>query len=472
MKRVILLTLSLLFGISSHSQSEWGTQTTHSSIVLTITTAWIKGQDYSELYKNRNQTITLSCTTDGLYLTNKGTDGESFGALSDISLQNTAFSYVLTAKWHYQNSYDSNTGIIKIRLMVFHSDKTFSLSYNSDGVTLGVTLFKGYALTNNMKAIEDHLTGVLTTTADIMPSFQGGDINTFRQWIAENVKYPQEALENGVSGRVVASFVINADGKLSDIEIIQSPAIILSTEVIRVLGLAPKWTPGFQNGRPVKVKFTTPCDFNISDEYGTPTINNSEKNVKTTANFDRGVNYYQQGDYNHAITYLHLSLQGEKHEIGLVYTYLSYSYYKLNKINDAYIYATKAVDYFTPLSAYLENNKDLLSGMLIFKANFDFNYSQEREDWKPYATSAINIYTTIINSFPDSLNITDYQEMNARCGVLKYMLGQSDYKGYLQNGGTKGQEILHEIDKKHRQSTTVNRQKPKQLVKDKNFKIE
>ena len=89
--------------------------------------------------------------------------------------------------------------------MVFHSDKTFSLSYNSDGVTLGVTLFKGYALTNNMKAIEDHLTGFLTTTADIMPSFQGGDINTFRRWIAENVKYPQEALENGVSGRVVAS---------------------------------------------------------------------------------------------------------------------------------------------------------------------------------------------------------------------------------------------------------------------------
>ena len=115
----------------------------------------LEGLDYSELYKNRNQTITLSCTTDGLYLTNKGTDGESFGALSDISLQNTAFSYVLTAKWHYQNSYDSNTGIIEIRLMVFHSDKTFSLSYNSDGVTLGVTLFKGYALTNNMKAIED-----------------------------------------------------------------------------------------------------------------------------------------------------------------------------------------------------------------------------------------------------------------------------------------------------------------------------
>ena len=86
--------------------------------------------------------------------------------------------------------------------------------------------------------------------------------------------------------------------------------------------------------------------------------------------------------------------------------------------------------------------------------------------------NSTNGYTTIINSFPDSLNITDYQEMNARCGVLKYMLGQSDYKGYLQNGGTKGQEILHEIDKKHRQSTTVNRQKPKQLVKDKNFKIE
>lgn len=270
----LLLCGLLLFSVRSFSNEMENTN--HPSTVLTITTAWIKGQDYSKLYKKRNQTITLSCTTDGLYLTNKGADGESFGSLSDISFKNTRFSYVLTAKWHYQNSYDSNTGIVEIRLMVYHSDKTFSFSFNSGGVTQ----FKGYVLNNNMKAIEDHLTGVSHTFADVMPSFQGGDIDTFRRWVAQNMKYPQEALENRISGRVVASFVINTDGKLSNIKIIQSPDIILSTEVIRILRLAPKWTPGFKDGKPVKVEFSIPCDFNISDGYEIPTIDNSKKMQK------------------------------------------------------------------------------------------------------------------------------------------------------------------------------------------------
>lgn len=69
---------------------------------------------------------------------------------------------------------------------------------------------------------------------DVMPSFQGGDLDTFRKWVNANVVYPQLALENGISGRVVTSFVIEKDGSLSNIEIIQSPDKILSAEVMRV----------------------------------------------------------------------------------------------------------------------------------------------------------------------------------------------------------------------------------------------
>ena len=55
-----------------------------------------------------------------------------------------------------------------------------------------------------------------------MPSFQGGDLNTFRTWVQQNVKFPQIALENGIQGRVVLSFVIEKDGRLTSIQVLPS----------------------------------------------------------------------------------------------------------------------------------------------------------------------------------------------------------------------------------------------------------
>ena len=59
-------------------------------------------------------------------------------------------------------------------------------------------------------------------TAETMPSFQGGDLNTFRKWVQDNVRFPQIALENGISGRVVLSFVIEKDGRLTNIQVLMS----------------------------------------------------------------------------------------------------------------------------------------------------------------------------------------------------------------------------------------------------------
>ena len=59
--------------------------------------------------------------------------------------------------------------------------------------------------------------------AETMPSFQGGDLNTFRNWVQQNVKFPQIALENGIQGRVVLSFVIEKDGRLTNIQVLQTP---------------------------------------------------------------------------------------------------------------------------------------------------------------------------------------------------------------------------------------------------------
>ena len=99
--------------------------------------------------------------------------------------------------------------------------------------------------------------------SETMPSFQGGDLNKFRNWLASRVRHPQIALENGIQGRVVARFVIEKDGSLTNIQILQSPDYSLSEEVIRVLNQSPKWSPGKQRDRVVRVTFTIPVDFRI-----------------------------------------------------------------------------------------------------------------------------------------------------------------------------------------------------------------
>lgn len=101
--------------------------------------------------------------------------------------------------------------------------------------------------------------------AETMPSFQGGDLNTFRTWVQQNVKFPQIALENGIQGRVVLTFVIEKDGRLTNITVLQTPDRSLSEEAIRVLNKSPKWSPGKQRNQVVRVKYTLPVDFRVQN---------------------------------------------------------------------------------------------------------------------------------------------------------------------------------------------------------------
>ena len=101
--------------------------------------------------------------------------------------------------------------------------------------------------------------------AETMPSFMDGTIETFRAWVMQNVKFPQIALENGIHGRVILSFVIDKDGRLTNIEVLQSPDRSLADEAIRVLNKSPKWSPGKQRNQTVRVKFTLPVDFRVQN---------------------------------------------------------------------------------------------------------------------------------------------------------------------------------------------------------------
>jgi protein TonB len=94
-----------------------------------------------------------------------------------------------------------------------------------------------------------------------MPGFGGGDNTKFREYIQKNLKYPDVAAENGIQGRVFVSFVVEADGKVTNVKVVRSVDPALDREAVRVVESSPKWKPGRQRGKPVRVSFTFPIIF-------------------------------------------------------------------------------------------------------------------------------------------------------------------------------------------------------------------
>ena len=97
---------------------------------------------------------------------------------------------------------------------------------------------------------------------DQMPQFPGGPA-ALMQFLSQNVKYPVEAHKAGVQGRVIASFVVEKDGSITEACIARSIHPSLDAEALRVIGSMPNWMPGKQNGEPVRVKYTVPITFKL-----------------------------------------------------------------------------------------------------------------------------------------------------------------------------------------------------------------
>ena len=95
-----------------------------------------------------------------------------------------------------------------------------------------------------------------------MPSFPGGDA-ALMQYLSSHIKYPVVAEENGIQGRVIATFVVERDGSITDVKVVKSVDPSLDKEAIRVLKSMPKWIPGKQNGSAVRVKYSVPVTFRL-----------------------------------------------------------------------------------------------------------------------------------------------------------------------------------------------------------------
>ncbi|MBN1598850.1 MAG: energy transducer TonB [Bacteroidales bacterium] len=108
---------------------------------------------------------------------------------------------------------------------------------------------------------EEEATEEVFFIVEDMPKFQGGDKENFRTYISDNLQYPPIAAENGISGRVFVQFAVNSKGEVVDVKVVRGVDPALDKEAVRVVKSSPKWTPGKQRGRPVKVQFTFPIVF-------------------------------------------------------------------------------------------------------------------------------------------------------------------------------------------------------------------
>ena len=111
--------------------------------------------------------------------------------------------------------------------------------------------------------VEEEEEEVIFVVVESMPEFPGGQQALFK-YLADNVKYPVIAQENGIQGRVICQFVVNKDGSIVDVVAVRSSGEpSLDKEAIRVIQSMPKWKPGKQRGKPVRVKYTVPVNFRL-----------------------------------------------------------------------------------------------------------------------------------------------------------------------------------------------------------------
>ncbi|MCD8103184.1 MAG: energy transducer TonB [Alistipes sp.] len=95
------------------------------------------------------------------------------------------------------------------------------------------------------------------------PTFHGGGIRDFHAWVMGRIEYPQLAWREGIEGMVVVRFVVEKDGRVTDIEVLRSPHEYLSEEVVRVVSSSPKWKPVKLPKKAVRVFYNLPVQFRL-----------------------------------------------------------------------------------------------------------------------------------------------------------------------------------------------------------------
>ncbi|WP_345950127.1 TonB family protein [Mucilaginibacter sp. PAMB04274] len=140
-------------------------------------------------------------------------------------------------------------------------DGEWKISVNRDSLLLTETYKEG-KLVSGMAQLANGQSYTYTKS-EALPQFEGGT-PAFNKFLSKNLRYPSEAISKRIQGRVNVTFVVETDGTLNDVRAVGgSPNPLLAAEAIRVIKESPKWIPGVQYGRNVRVKYTVPIVFNL-----------------------------------------------------------------------------------------------------------------------------------------------------------------------------------------------------------------
>ncbi len=114
----------------------------------------------------------------------------------------------------------------------------------------------------------DNLIGQEGTASDepfflveVMPSFKGGGLEKFREWVTKRTKYPEAAIVKKIRGTVFLTFIVEKDGSVSNVTVVKGVDPLLDDEAVKTISESPKWTPGLQRGEPVRVRYSIPLNF-------------------------------------------------------------------------------------------------------------------------------------------------------------------------------------------------------------------
>ena len=99
-----------------------------------------------------------------------------------------------------------------------------------------------------------------------MPEFTGGGMPALMEYLSKNIKYPEAAMKKGIQGRGIVQFVVEKDGSITNVKILRSVDPELDKEAVRVVSAMPKWKPGTQRGEAVRVRFTVPVMFRLTED--------------------------------------------------------------------------------------------------------------------------------------------------------------------------------------------------------------
>jgi protein TonB len=96
---------------------------------------------------------------------------------------------------------------------------------------------------------------------EVMPSFKGGGLDKFRDWVQRRTNYPPAAIDKKITGKVYLTFIIEKDGSISNVTVVKGVDPLLDNEAMKAISESPKWTPGLQRGEPVRVRYSIPINF-------------------------------------------------------------------------------------------------------------------------------------------------------------------------------------------------------------------